>query len=117
MNEGPRETTAPPSSLVAGLLVGSDFHDSWSIESSAVELPALGLFIAALERTPKWVNACMALRNRTVSLLGLKNLGHLSALVPGKSPTEYIPGDRVGIFTLFENTFDEALRKRAANPC
>ncbi|WP_013123636.1 DUF2867 domain-containing protein [Thiomonas delicata] len=109
MNEGPRETTAPPSSLVAGLLVGSDFHDSWSVESNAVELPALDHFIAAIGHTPKWVNACMALRNRTASLLGLKDLGHLSALIPGKSPSEYRLGDRVGIFTLFENTFDEAL--------
>lgn len=109
MNERPRETVAPLNSLAAGLLVGSDFHDSWSIESSAVELAALGHFIAAVERTPKWVNACMALRNRTVSLLGIKNLGRLSALTPGKSPSEYRPGDRVGIFTLFQNTFNEAL--------
>lgn len=109
MNEGPRETTAPPSSLAAGLLVGSDFHDSWSIESNAVEHPALGHFIAAIEHTPKWVNACMALRNRTASQLGLKDLGHLSALIPGKLPSEYRLGERVGIFTLFENTFDEAL--------
>lgn len=109
MNERPYESVAPLNSLAAGLLAGADFHDSWAIQSSAVELPALGHFIAAVERTPKWVDACMALRNRTVSLLGLKNLGHLSALTPGKSPSDYRPGDRVGIFTLFENSFDEAL--------
>jgi Protein of unknown function (DUF2867) len=109
MNERPRETVPPLNSQAARLLVGSDFHDAWSIKSKAVELSALGHFIAAVERTPRWVNACMALRNRTVALLGLKNLGHLSALARDKLPSEYRPGDRVGIFTLFEGTFDEAL--------
>jgi hypothetical protein len=109
MNERPRETVAPRNSLAAGLLTGSDFHDSWSIKSSAVQLPALGHFIAAVQRTPRWVDACMGLRNRVVSLLGLKNLGHLSAVARGKAPLEYRPGERVGIFTLFENTCDEAL--------
>lgn len=109
MNERPRETVAPLNSLAAGLLAGSDFHDAWSIKSKAVERSALGHFIAAVQRTPKWVNACMALRNRTVAMLGLKNLGYLSALARDKLPSEYRPGDRVGIFTLFQNTFDEAL--------
>ena len=104
-----RETVAPLNSLAAGLLAGSDFHDAWAIKSSAVDIPALGHFIAAVARTPGWVNACMALRNRAVSLLGLKDLGHLSAVARGRPPSEYRPGDRVGIFTLYENTFDEAL--------
>lgn len=105
----PLETAAPPDSLIAGLLAGSDFHDAWSIQSRATDLSALGHFIMAVEHTPRWVNACMTLRNRTVALFGLKNLGHLSALARDKPPAEYRPGDRVGIFTLFESTFDEAL--------
>jgi Protein of unknown function (DUF2867) len=108
MNTRPRETAAPLNSLIANLLVGADFHDSWAIESSAVELPALGHFIEAVKQTPRWVDACMAFRNKTVALFGLKNLGNL-AVTFDKSPSEYIPGDRVGIFTLFENTSDEVL--------
>lgn len=109
MNNHPRETTVPRNSQVAALLVGADFHDAWCIESDAVELSALDLFIAAIKRTPGWVDACMALRNRAVSLVGLKNLGSLSALPSHKPGSAYRPGDRVGIFTLFENTFAEAL--------
>lgn len=103
------ETVAPTNSLVESYLAGSDFHDSWSVTSRAVGLPALGHFIAAVKRAPRWVDRCMALRNRAVSLVGLKNLGDLSAVPHGKAPSEYRPGERVGIFTLLENTPDEAL--------
>lgn len=109
MKQRPRETVVPPGSLAAGLLTGCDFHDAWSIRSEAVDVSALGHFIEAARRTPRWVNACMALRNHTVALLGLKHLGHLSELAPGKPASDYRPGDRVRIFTLFENTFDEVL--------
>ena len=44
-----------------------------------------------------------------MSLVGLKDLGHLSGVTKGKLPSEYRSGDRVGIFTLFQNTFDETL--------
>ncbi len=51
----------------------------------------------------------MALRNGAVSLLGLKDLGLLDNVDKLKSDSEYQPGERVGIFTLFENTFSEVL--------
>lgn len=105
----PHETVAPTNSLIVGLLAGSSFHDAWSIESDAIDLPALGHFLAAIEHTPRWVNACMTLRNRVVSRIGLKDLGQLSAVQRGKPASEYMPGDRVGIFTLFQITDDEVL--------
>jgi len=109
MNPTPRETVAPPGSRVAALLPGANFHDAWCIASSAVHSSALDLFLAAIQRTPKWVDACMGLRNRAGALVGLKNLGRLSAVPAAKPASAYAPGDRVGIFTLFENAFEEAL--------
>lgn len=88
---------------------GSDFHDAWVIPASDANLTALGQFLKAADRTPRWVSACMALRNRVVSLFGLKNLGGLEQLPRGKAEADYKPGDRVGIFTLFENTPGEVL--------
>ncbi len=108
MNEA-RETSAPPNSRIAALLDGADFHDAWSIESGEAQLSALAHFMSAVERTPRWINTCMALRNRAVGFVGLKNLGRMSALQRGKPASAYRPGDRVGIFTLFDDTFDEAL--------
>lgn len=51
----------------------------------------------------------MALRNRVVQLFGLKNLGALGAFDPSKPESAYLPGDRVGIFTLIANSDNEVL--------
>ena len=51
----------------------------------------------------------MTVRNRAAAVVGLKNLGRLSALNHAKTEAEYKPGDRVGIFTLIESTPDEVL--------
>jgi hypothetical protein len=107
MRDRPRETVAPKDSLIAALLEGANFHDAWCVESDSAELSALEHFIKAVKTTPRWVEACMTLRNRVVSLFGLKDLGKLAAL--SRPAVAYQPGDRVGIFTLFENTFDEVL--------
>ena len=88
---------------------GSYFHDAWTLPAGDPRLSALGQFLKAAGQTPRWVSACMSLRNRVVSLFGLKNLGGIDQLLRGKAEADYRPGDRVGIFTLFENTPDEVL--------
>lgn len=109
MTGTPRETTAPAGSRIAALVAGSSFHDAWQVQAAEPNLPALGQFLRAVQATPAWVAACMALRNRVVALFGLKNLGDLQDVQPGKAPADYRPGERVGIFTLIENTECEAL--------
>ena len=105
----PVETHAPQDSRIAKRLAGASFHDAWRTTSAATDLPALGLFIEAARRTPRWVDACMRLRNRVVRAFGLKDLGAMAYLPAGKPAADYRPGERVGIFTVFENEFDEAL--------
>lgn len=109
MNKLPRCTSAPLNSRAAGLVHGASFHDAWSITSGRSERSALEHFLAAAEKTPRWVNVAMSVRNRIVQLVGLKNLGALDNVDAGHKPRTYLPGDRVGIFTLFEDTFDEVL--------
>ena len=109
MNHRPLESSIPPGSRASDLLAGASFHDSWSITSNAVGLSALEQFMLAAKRTPRWIEICMQARNLAGRLVGLKNLGTLSAIESGKPASAYQPGDRVGIFTVFENTFDEAL--------
>jgi len=109
MSPAPQETTAPSNSLVAKLVPGAYFHDAWAVPAGDPGLTALGQFLKAAGQTPRWVSACMSLRNRVVSLFGLKNLGGLENLPRHKAESDYRPGDRVGIFTLFENTPGEVL--------
>lgn len=95
--------------MIAEQLAGAFFYDAWSIKSGEIRRSAFEHFIAVAEKTPRWVDVCMSLRNRAVAFVGLKNLGRLSSLQSNKPAFSYLPGDRVGIFTLFENTFDEVL--------
>lgn len=103
------KTSPPRNSRIERLIPGAYFHDAWAVQAGDPSLSALGQFLKAIEATPSWVNHCMALRNRVVEKLGLKNLGGLCAFDPTKPATAYRPGDRVGIFTLFEQSFDEVL--------
>lgn len=109
MNSGAVESEVPSNSHVASLLVGASFHDSWSIVSEDAESSALAHFIVAARRTPGWIDLCMKARNRVGRFVGLKDLGTLSGVADGKPASAYRPGDRVGIFTVFENAEDEAL--------
>lgn len=51
----------------------------------------------------------MAIRNYVVSVLGLKNLGHLGDVDTHKRLDDYCVGDRVGIFTLLFLSDEEAI--------
>ncbi|WP_342029478.1 DUF2867 domain-containing protein [Vibrio sp. S9_S30] len=53
-----------------------------------------------MSQSPQWVNTLMDLRNRIVSVFGLKNLGRMRDLQSNKEAADYRVGDRVGIFTL-----------------
>lgn len=100
---------APAGSAIQARLAGSYFHDCHAIEVEDTGRSALGHFLVAAARTPGWVETLMILRNRLVRLVGLKDLGGLSGIDPTKSASGYAAGDRVGIFTLIENTDAEAL--------
>ena len=99
----------PPESAINAQLSGAYFHDSYVITVPDTTDIALSYFLTALANTPPWVNSLMALRNKIVRLVGLKDLGGLGELSPSKPASVYAPGDRVGIFTLISNSPNEAL--------
>jgi hypothetical protein len=109
MNKKPFESRVPVGSRAAELLAGASFFDCWSITSAQIDRSALEHFLAAASQTPSWVNVAMGIRNRVVQMLGLKNLGNLDSFDSQRDPESYLPGDRIGIFTLFEQSFDEVL--------
>ena len=109
MTHRPAETHVPAGSRASALLPGADFHDAWCVESSATQESALDHLLRALQQTPRWVDACMQLRNRVGGWAGLKDLHQLSSIAPDKPAAAYQAGDRAGIFTVIENSFDEAL--------
>lgn len=90
----------PSESQVNRDVAGAYFHDCYERPMPADAPSAMALYLAAVGRTPAWVNALMAARNRAVTLVGLKNLGALGAIDPAKPASSYRVGDRVGIFSL-----------------
>jgi Protein of unknown function (DUF2867) len=109
LKQTPSETEVPTNSRAATLIEGASFYDAWRISSTQFDKAALEHFLVAAQRTPQWINAAMSARNKIVQLFGLKNLGTLSQVDSTRTWDLYHPGDRVGIFTLFENSFDEVL--------
>ena len=99
----------PNSSALQPRLRDAYFHDGYRMTVDDPHCPALGLFLRAASRTPRWVERLMGLRNRIVALVGLKNLGGLRGVDPEKPLANYRPGQRVGIFTLISVSDDEVL--------
>lgn len=103
-----REVNVPSDCAVFSTLHNADFYDAWKVSAASTPASALDAFLLVMQATPAWVDTLMALRNRIVSYLGLKDLGVLSqaALNPRR---DYQPGERLGIFTVVENRREELL--------
>ena len=95
-------TALPAESRIARTLAGADFADSYCLADPHPELSPMQSYLALVARTPGWMHGLMALRNRAVRLVGLKDLGSLSPHEPNKPAEAYRVGDRVGIFRLNE---------------
>jgi len=109
MNAVPVKSHTPAQSRIASLVHGAYFHDSWSVAAGDPRLSALGQFLKAFSATPAWVNVCMSIRNRAAAMVGLKNLGAFDQINKSKPECDYQHEDRIGIFTLIANTFDEVI--------
>ncbi len=99
----------PAGSRIAQALPNNDFADCYQFDDLWPDKNALETYILLMARTPGWMNALMAMRNRIVRLVGLKHLGNLSTTVGSKQADDYQVGDRVGIFSLKHLHSDEVI--------
>jgi len=98
----------PAHSLLDSFLEGCDFHDSYEVAlDDPTETPSQ-LFARAIRATPAWVDRAMAVRDRLVSLVGLKTVGAMGARRP-PAGTPPRMGDAFGIFTVLAANADELL--------
>lgn len=98
----------PQQSEIAQRLAGATFYDCYAVATND-NLPVLTHYLAMVGKTPAWVKSLMTLRNRTVALLGLKNLGHLGDVDVNKPVEAYVVGDRIGIFDIRYLTDNEVI--------
>jgi len=99
----------PTKSVVSQHLHEAYFFDGFSSFTRYENKSALEMYLSLIHKTPNWVNILMSLRNKVVSKLGLKNLGHLADVEKNKLSSDYKIGDRVGIFTLTFNDHNEII--------
>ncbi|MCG8610429.1 MAG: DUF2867 domain-containing protein [Pseudomonadales bacterium] len=99
----------PADSEIANSLAGAYYSDSYRFSTERKNRTTLKIWLDHAENTPAWINFLMAVRNNIVSVMGLKNLGHLGSLDTTKQADEYRVGDRVGIFTLLSVSDNEII--------
>nr|WP_158818367.1 DUF2867 domain-containing protein [Methylocapsa sp. S129] len=94
-----------PGATTAPLLAGADFADAYQL---IVATPALDAAAAAQRifgRTPRWIRALLALRNRLVALIGLK--GADETAIDKDLPPER--RRRIGFFPVVSETPDRVV--------
>jgi len=91
--------TAPPSaaSVLRAQLPGAGFVHACQARTRRNGRSALQAYRDMAATIPGWFDGLMALRNRGMRLLGMKDLGSLRAVQDTVAPR---PGQRLGIFTL-----------------
>lgn len=95
-----KKSAIPIDSEISKTMEGAYYSDSYSFSSKQHTRNALQIWLHHAANTPVWINYLMTYRNKIVSMVGLKNLGHLGDLDSNKSFDQYKIGDQVGIFTL-----------------
>ncbi len=103
------ESEVPYGSEIIKLLPGAYFFDSYQAPFENKNHTAIEIYLSTIRNTPLWVNRLMTLRNKVVSKLGLKDLGHLDELEWSKPVGDYQVGDRVGIFTIYSISEQEVI--------
>jgi hypothetical protein len=99
----------PLQSEIARRQAQSDYVDCRTLITKKRYSSALACYLAMVGQTPAWVNTMMAMRNKIVSFVGLKNLGHLGDVDAGKPVEAYQVGERVGIFTILYLSDEEVI--------
>lgn len=99
----------PKTSLLSEYSKNSYFCDSFSKKIKYSNQTAIEVFLEIATQTPTWIAFLMSTRNWVVSKLGLKNLGGLQDVSRDKLGSEYVVGERVGIFTLVSSTENEVV--------
>ncbi|AMM27932.1 DUF2867 domain-containing protein [Acinetobacter pittii] len=103
----PYLSALPTDSQISSQLKNAYFHDSWSIVLGQPDLNVFQQLIKLFQHTPQWVEWSMNMRNKITSKIGLKDLGSFQQIDTHKKESEYVAGDRIGIFTFLQRTENE----------
>lgn len=101
--------TIPNNTAISSLISDAYFYDTFSYPMRYENQSALDVYMMVMKGTPNWVHKLMALRNKIVSKLGLKDLGKMSNFDLSRPNNEYRVGDSIGIFKLYSISENEVI--------
>jgi hypothetical protein len=101
-----RKIPFPAESRLHGRLAEASFHDAFETDLTDGGLSAAEIAVRVLRGTPDWVEALLEVRNRAVSLVGLRDTGRMGA-VDGRPSEAYRVGDRLSLFEVLSAEEDE----------
>lgn len=99
----------PEHSHIATQTSGADFADCYCFADPCPQSSSMETYLTIMGRPPCWMDFLMAVRNKAVRLVGLKNLGDMQRPLSNKLASAYHVGERVGIFSLIHLSEDEVI--------
>lgn len=99
-----RPRTFPTGNALAPALAGAYFAHCANVALPRRPGSALQIHRALMALSPRWLQRAMAVRNRVMRWLGMKDLGRIAETGDAADPQ---PGDRIGIFTLLSVAPDQ----------
>lgn len=103
----PRRVAFPADSTLHQSLGQASYNDAFETDLIDATLTPSGIARRAFASTPGWVDGLLIVRDRIVSLLGLKSVGRLRVAKEGRSPNEPAIGDSLSIFRVVSVTDSE----------
>ncbi|WP_394178748.1 DUF2867 domain-containing protein [Marinomonas posidonica] len=99
----------PSTAAINQLMANAYFTDCFTYHTMNKGQSAMQVWLDMVNKTPRWVEQLMWLRNRVVILFGLKNLGLIGDVIPAKQACDYLIGDQVGIFKVLSSKEQEVI--------
>jgi hypothetical protein len=95
------ECDVPASSVLDRALLGnSDYHDSYSVRLSHLELGIVDIFFGIFAHLPFPAKALLIIRNKLASLVGLE-APTASEVLHVEIKNRYTVGDKIGVWPIF----------------
>ncbi|MBS0519868.1 MAG: DUF2867 domain-containing protein [Proteobacteria bacterium] len=98
----------PAESVLKAAIGDADFHDAYAARLADGSLSPIEIGLRVMRSTPRWVSLLMSVRNRLVSMVGLKDVGRMRDGTD-RPADSYRVGDRLGIFSIFGSSEKEVL--------
>lgn len=91
----------PSQSLLTSTLTSASFYDAYQVQNSKPERSPLQIWLDVINQPAPLVEVAMNIRNKVVSLFGLKTGDVAGLRNTTKLAVDYKVGERIGIFLIY----------------